>query len=139
MPTRYEEDFYLWSQEMAQALEERRFEDIDVEHLAEEIRDLGKSERRELANRLRVIMTHLLKLRFQPERRSGSWEATLTIQRKELQKLLRDMPSLRAVIAEEIADMYDLAVDYAAKETRIPRECFPRECPFTAADVMGGD
>ena len=75
--TQYEKDVILWSQEQARALRERDFSKLDIEHLADEIEDVGKSEKRELANRMAVLLAHLLKWRWQPEKRSASWRRTI--------------------------------------------------------------
>lgn len=70
----YQNDILAWSQEQARLIRSRRFDLLDLEHIAEEIEDVGKSEQRELANRFAVLLAHLLKWRYQPERRGASWE-----------------------------------------------------------------
>jgi hypothetical protein len=86
--TPYEKDVILWSQEQARALRARDFSKLDIEHLADEIEDVGKSEERELANRMAILLTHLLKWRFQPERRSASWRRTINHQRERVALLI---------------------------------------------------
>ena len=68
----YGHDFHLWSRLQAVLLEEGRFGELDLANLIDEVRALGASERREIRNRLGVLLMHLLKWRFQPERRSSS-------------------------------------------------------------------
>jgi hypothetical protein len=62
----------LWSQEQARLLRAGRFSELDIEHLADEIEDVGKSEKRELASRMVVLLAHLLKCRVQPKNRGAS-------------------------------------------------------------------
>lgn len=69
MGTSYEKDVVAWAKEQAALLRAGQFSALDIEHLAEEIEDVGKSEQRELANRMAVLLAHLLKWQCQPERR----------------------------------------------------------------------
>ena len=80
--TAYDKDVILWSQEQARLLRAGRFSELDIEHLADEIEDVGKSEKRELASRMAVLLAHLLKWRVQPKNRGASWRATINDQRK---------------------------------------------------------
>ncbi len=94
----YDRDYYTWTLEQARALRERRTSDLDWANLAEEVEDLGKSERRELQNRLEVLLAHLLKWQFQPKRRSRSWSATIAVQRVKIRQLLDQNPGLKPSI-----------------------------------------
>jgi hypothetical protein len=83
MPNRnYEHDFYAWANEQAALLRAGELAQADIEHIAEEIESMGKTEKRELVSRLRVLMLHLLKWRFQPLGRTASWEASIGVQPK---------------------------------------------------------
>lgn len=75
--TRYDQDFYAWTQEQATLLKEKRFTELDLENLVEEVESMGRSEKRELESRLSVLMAHLLQWYYQPENRSRSWHATI--------------------------------------------------------------
>ena len=86
----YDRDVILWSEEQARLLRARRFSELDLEHLADEIEDVGKSEKRELASRMTVLLAHLLKWRSQPESRSKSSGATIAIQRKRIELVLKE-------------------------------------------------
>ena len=90
----YDQDFLEWTVRNSGLLRAGRFGEADIEHIAEEIEDMGKSQRRELGSRLEVLLAHLLKWQFQPGGRNSSWESTIRIQRTKIAKLLRDMPSL---------------------------------------------
>ena len=99
----YDQDFATWTSETARLLRARRFDEIDIEHVAEEIEDMGKSEKRELLSRLSVLVLHLLKWKFQREKRSSSWKATILTQRTELGRLLEDSPSLMRTLGASVA------------------------------------
>ena len=115
----YEQDFVLWAENQAAALRRAKGANLplDWENLAEEIESLGKSDRRELSSRIRRILQHLLKLQASPARepRAG-WQATIREARKEIQKLLRDSPSLRREVRDDIEDEIDLAADLAVAD-----------------------
>ncbi len=96
--TPYEKDVILWSEEQARLLRAGRFAELDIEHLADEIEDVGKSEKRELASRMAVLLAHLLKWKSQPENRSNSWRATINDQRKRIALAIKETPSLKTVL-----------------------------------------
>ncbi len=85
----YDDDVLLWSQQQAQALRERRFADLDIEHLADEIEDVGKSEKRELASRMAVLLAHQFKWKFQPHLHSNFWQSTILLQRQRVALVLK--------------------------------------------------
>ncbi len=134
--TRYEEDFYAWTQEQAALLKEKRFAEVDIENLIEEVETLGRSERRELWNRLMILLLHLLKWEYQPGQRSKSWQATIREQRRQLRRLLRESPSLRPFLFAYCLDAYAEARAEAAHETELPQERFPAQCPWTVEEVL---
>ncbi len=90
----YEKDINAWAIEQARLLRAGRFDLLDIEHIAGEIEDLGKSEQRELASRMAVLMAHLLRWQYQIDRRGASWEKTIKAQRKEISYALDESPSL---------------------------------------------
>ncbi len=135
----YDEDFALWTAETARLLREGRFQEIDVEHVAEEIEDMGKRDHREMLSRLTLILQHLLKWEYQPEKRSKSWRSTMAAQRRELGKLFRQSPSMRREVAAAVAELYRDAVEDAALETDLPEKSFPRECPFAPEQILDRD
>jgi hypothetical protein len=135
----YDQDFYAWANEQAGLLRDGRLTEADIEHIAEEIESLGKSEKRELVSRLRVLLLHLLKWRFQPSRRSASWEGSIVNTRDELEEHLRDNPSLKSQIADALEVAYRRAVVDAATETTLKKTSFPRACPWTYDELMDPD
>ena len=123
----------LWSQEQARLLRARRFAELDIEHLADEIEDVGKSEKRELASRMAVLLAHLLKWSRQPENRTNSWRATIIVQRKRIALAIKETPSLKAVMRDrdwQEAVWLD-ALAQASKETGLAEEDLPEACPWT--------
>jgi len=139
----YRQDYYAWAREQSVALRERRLDALDLEHLSEEVEGLAKSERRELRSRLTRILVHLLKCRFQPARRSRSWEATLALQRVEIADLFHDSPSLRSELPESVERAYSLALRLAGKEMAMKREqwerLFPARCPWSPKQILDED
>ncbi len=134
----YDQDFVQWTTRNAELLRAGRWQEADLEHIAEEIEDMGKSRRRALESRLEVLLTHLLKWQAQPERRavSPSWRATIKTQRSRINRLLREAPSLRNALTEDLAEAYEDAVTWAAAETGLPEDSFPASCPFPLEQIM---
>src|ERR1035438_2138123 len=96
LPALYEQDFVLWAEETARLLRAGAFDDLDIENLAEEIESIGRKDRRELRSRLKVLLSHLLKWRIQPDLRSGSWRSTMAIQRSDIDRIDRQKRPARA-------------------------------------------
>jgi hypothetical protein len=126
----YDRDFYQWTQKNARLLREGRLSEIDLDNLIEELESMGRSEKRAFVNRLAVLIAHLLKWQYQPERRSKSWRSTIDTQRIDVADLLEDSPSLRHEIEEKLTRAYIKARIMAEAETGIDREVFPATCPY---------
>jgi hypothetical protein len=136
----YDQDYYLWFVDQARLLRTGTWHQIDAEHLAEELEDMGKREKRSLRSRTVVLLAHLLKYARQPERPSPSpspsWNGTIREQRKQLDELLRDSPSLRPSLVEALDDCYLSAKLLAAGETGLPEADFPASCPFSLPQLL---
>jgi hypothetical protein len=131
----YDNDLYAWTQEQGALLRSRAASEIDWDNLAEEIEAVGRSERREIRSRLKVLLVHLLKWRYQPEWRSGSWLASISEARRQIEDVLADNPSLKVFPAEALADAYGLAVlDEAIRQLGLQR--LPETCPWTVEQVL---
>ncbi|MDR5734876.1 DUF29 domain-containing protein [Caballeronia sp. LZ025] len=132
MGTPYDKDVVAWAEEQVALLRAGRLSAIDIEHIAEEIEDVGKSQLRELGSRVSVLLAHLLKWRYQPERRGKSWINTIRTQRTEALYLLSEAPSLRRRFEE--ARWLDLvwlkARNLAETETGMDLDSFPETCPW---------
>ena len=132
----YNDDFALWTAETARLLRAGRFDEVDVEHVAEEIEDMGKRDKRELHGRLTVLILGLSKRKWQAEKPTEGWQSTLLTHRVELDRLLEDSPSLRRTIAGAIVKVYPDVRQLAESETGLPGTAFPNECPFTPNQIL---
>jgi hypothetical protein len=141
MSTSYEKDVVAWANEQARLIRAGRFDLLDLEHIAEEIEDVGKSEQRELASRMAILLAHLLKWQYQPDRRGVSWRATIRTQRNLIEKRLDRTPSLRPMLADPdwIEDMWADARQLASQETGIGFAVFPEICPWLMDAVLSAD
>ena len=119
MGTPYETDVLAWATEQVALLRAGKLSEIDIEHIAEEIEDVGKSEKRELKSRMVVLIAHLLKWQFQPERRGSSWQKTIKVQRRDVKYCLKEAPSLQGCFndPEWLAIVWDVAVVTTENET----------------------
>ena len=102
----YDADFFNWTQAMAERLRARDAGSLDWENIAEEIDSMGKRDYRALGSRMEVLLTHLLKWRYQIERRSRSWAGTIHTQRSRIERIALDSPSFVVRIAAEMPDIY---------------------------------
>jgi len=132
----YETDFYGWIQQQAALLKGRQFEAVDLANIIEEIESMGRSESRALESRLTVLLQHLLKWKFQPERRGKNWELSIDEQRIRFDRLLRENPSLKSALNTILTEAYRLAVVKAAKETKLDKKSFPAECPWSWEELI---
>ncbi len=132
----YDKDFYAWTMHNAALIRQGKFSQVDVENVAEEIESMGRSDKRELVSRLGVLIAHLLKWEFQPERRGNSWKATIKVQRLRVKRLLEESPSLKHELESKLADAYKLAVLIAAEETQFLETTFPKKCPYDFSQCM---
>jgi Domain of unknown function DUF29 len=134
--TLHDTDFYTWAIQTAQLLKERRFSELDLENLIEEIEDLGRSEYRALESRLEALLMHLLKVRHQPEMHTKSWDLTIKEQRLRIQRLLRDNPGLKPKLPHAWEDAWEPALILAQKETGLDASVFPSENPFSLEEAI---
>jgi Domain of unknown function DUF29 len=136
MATRYDDDVIAWANEQAAFLRAGNFAALDIEHIADEVEDVGKSEQRELESRMALLLAHLLKWMVQPGRRGTSWETTIRNQRKAVALRLRKTPSLKADLGE--IEWWDVAwgdaVYQAEKETGL--KDLPAACPWSMDQIM---
>ena len=98
---RYDRDLYGWATEQAALLRAGRIAEADAQNIAEELDDVGSEQYDKLESALRLILLHLLKWDHQPERRTRSWWASITVQRNHVRRLLRKNPGFTAVAKED--------------------------------------
>jgi hypothetical protein len=132
----YETDFYAWTREQARLLRERRWADLDLENLVDEVASVGGSEKREIRSRMEVLLAHLLKWKYQPGRRGPSWRKTIREQRRQLAAIVEDSPSLESYLKDQALKSYGGATLVASDDTGIAVGLFPEECPFTPEQVL---
>ncbi len=132
----YDTDIFNWTNHQADLLRSGKLAEADIEHIAEEIESMGKSEKRELISRLKILLVHLLKWEYQPLRRSKSWQLTIKEQRMMIEDHLEYNPSLKAMLDEVIFKAYRLARTKSASETGLEEESFPEKCPYRFADIL---
>lgn len=136
----YETDFHAWAMRSALLLREGKLAELDAEHIAEELEGMGASERRELLNRLQVLLLHLLKHQYQPERRGKSWLLTINHQRTAIERLLEQSPSLRGLLnADALARVYGKALRDTVIETDLDPHLFPIACPYRLEQILDED
>jgi hypothetical protein len=131
----YEADFYTWAFEQARLLREGGWEALDRENVAEEIESLGREQYAKLRSAIRVLLMHMLKWDFQPERRSRSWALTISAQRVDLEDVLEGNTGLKPRIEVAMREAYRRARIEAALETGLELGPFPAECPYSWADI----
>jgi Domain of unknown function DUF29 len=127
----YDSDFYAWANEQASLLRRGDLAHADIANIAEEIESMGRSERRELTNRLAVLLAHLLKWQAQPGLRGNSWRLTIAEQRRQLARVMSANPSLRPLLDAILADAYGDALLAAQRETGLPGSMFPAASQWT--------
>ena len=135
--TEFDHDFAKWAEETAELIRAGRLDQVDLEHVAEEIAGLSRGDQRALASQLQRIMLHLLKIQYQPECHTRSWDLTLRSARNDVRELLQESRSLAPKVPELVRRKYDDARLEAEAETGLPLERFPEDCPFTEAEVLG--
>lgn len=146
----YEQDFQLWIQSTIHQLKERDFNSLDIEHLIEELVDLGKSDKTSLESNLEILLAHLLKLKVQndvPETMQGSWYSSVDEHRSRIKKQMSKIPSLKPYLVTVIPEVYPDARKLAIKERKrakfgvhIPDEKeYDLTCPFSVEQILDED
>jgi hypothetical protein len=138
-PSIYSQDFNLWIQQTTSQIRSGNFDLVDWENVLEELESLGKSDHRELKSRLAVLLMHLLKYKYQPEKRSKSWLITIFEQRQRIMDLLSDSPSLKGYLNEVFQAAYQEGCKKASLETDLPIKTFPTESPFNKDESLNPD
>jgi len=136
MHPKHDEDFYGWAMTEASLLRQRKWNELDIEHLAEELESMGASEKREIRSRMKQLLKHLLKWQYQPDLQCRSWKNSIRNQRLELADVIKDNPSLQPTLHEHIKEVYTRALEDAIEETGIYKSNFPNQCPYTFEQIM---
>ncbi|ODN41974.1 DUF29 domain-containing protein [Piscirickettsia litoralis] len=134
--TEHDLDIYAWAHENAELLRQGKFNEVDMVNVIEELEDLGNSKRDQLTARLKLIIQHLLKWQYQPSHRGRSWSLTIKNNRRDVEGLLEDVPSLKSKIDECFVKAYKRGAVAASDETDMPIKKFPQSCPYTLEEVL---
>jgi hypothetical protein len=148
--TLYDKDLQLWVEQTIENLQKGNFEALDIEHLVEELADLGRAERNALRSNLMILLAHLLKLRVQndaPDSMKSSWYSSVLEHRQRVLNSLTDTPSLNSFVSEAVIQAYPNAQKLAIREgrlarfgVRIPEESeYPTDCPFSVEQILDED
>ena len=135
----YERDYYLWLSHTAQLIKEGKFDEVDSANLIEEIEDMGRSEKRAVRSNLIIVLLHLLKYKYQPEKRTNSWKSSIREHRRRLRDDFQVSPSLKQYMTEVFDECYQDGREQAADETGLPLDTFPDLSPFTPTEVLNPD
>jgi len=143
----YEQDFHQWIEHHITLLRAGRLNEIDVEHLIEELEGMAGRDRNELLSRLKILIAYLLKWQFQLQQLTEkwkefdgrSWQRSIIEQRSEIADQLENIPSLKNHLNELVALAYPKAVKLSVKETQLPLSTFPRDCPYTVEQLLNDD
>ena len=135
----YEQDFYLWIENTVNQLKTGQLLEVDLGNLIEEIESMGRSEKQALESNLIIVLLHLLKYKYQPDKRSNSWLSSINEHRRRLRKALKSSPSLKPYYTEVFEECYQDARQEAALETGLTLEVFPVVCPFTPEATLDSE
>jgi hypothetical protein len=137
--SKYEDDFYAWTQEQAEYLRAGVWSAVDVTHVAEELETLGRSEQNAVVSYLEVLLRHLLKWMYQPARRGQSWRRSIRVPRQRIARLIRRNPKLRHELSDLMEEAYMDARENAADETGLTLESLAEQCPWALSQVLDKD
>jgi hypothetical protein len=137
--TLYDSDFNLWIEQTVNQLKNGDLQDLDRENLIDEMESMGRSDKREISNRLEILIMHLLKWQYQPEKQTNSWFSTINEQRRAIRLILKDSPSLKPYLRDNLEECYQEARKEATRETNLPKSTFPSDCPFSPEQVLDAD
>jgi len=133
----HDQDLVMWATQTAELLRQGAiFSQDERETIADEIYDMGLSDRRQLESRTDSLIMHLLKVKYHPQKRTRSWDLTIANQRRGLRRLLRDSPSLNRILEQELPELYLDAREDAEIETGL--DVFPEQNPFTLEQILRG-
>ena len=134
MTNLYSTDFNLWIEQTIAALKSGDLQALDLDNLIEEIEAMTRSDKREIFNRLKVLIMHLLKCQYQ--KKTNSWIKTINEQRDQIELVLADSPSLRPYLTSKLEECYKKAKRDAITETKLTPDTFPTNCPFTEEQIL---
>lgn len=132
----YGDDYAAWLQNQITLMQVDRWADVDKEKLLEEVADLGRSDFKGFVSAIEIVLLHMLKCDYQPEKRTNSWVYSILEHRRRIERELSDSPSYKSRTAEAVERAYETAPVVAAKETKLPLTAYPEECPYSWDDIL---
>lgn len=135
-PLAIDQDMVGWIERQVALLRAGRLDEIDAVHLAEELEYIGKTYQQQLTSALRILLMHMLKWDQQPEHKTRSWQFSIAEHRRRINRYLKRSPSLKSRLPEMLAEAYEDALPWAAYETHLPEDEFPKHCPYDWTDIM---
>lgn len=132
----YETDYYAWIEQQVALLQTGQINAIDWINLAEEVADMGRSQKQAVTSNLVVVLTHLLKYQYQPEQRSNNWLGSIREHRRRLRDAFEDSPSLRRHAQAVFTKTYRDACSQASDEMGLPLAIFPEDCPYSLEQTL---
>lgn len=126
----YNQDFYTWAKHQANMIRLGCWGEVDIENVVEELESMGKQQKHNLISFLKQLIMHLLKWKYQKEKRSNSWINTIENQRQEIEYLMEESPSLKSSYDECVQKAYKFAVKMASAKTGLNKRIFPEQNPF---------
>jgi hypothetical protein len=136
----YDTDYAAWADTQAAALRAKDWAALDLDHLAEEIEDVGRAVRKGIGHQLERLLLHLLKWQYDPatDPRRG-WRLTIRHARRAIADELAENRTLRGYPAARLAEAYRRAREDAVDETGLPLATFPETCPWPLERVLDED
>lgn len=135
----HDQDFNLWVESTIELLQQKRFDKLDIENLISEVENMGNNDKKSVKSNLRILLMHLLKWQYQPDKRTNSWRTTIKEHRNRLEDDFAGSPSLKNYFLEVFDECYQKARDLASSETGLSIYVFPTECPFHPDLVLESD
>jgi hypothetical protein len=136
----YDHDYYAWVQDQVRALREHRTEEVDWENVAEEIDDLGKSERWSIESHLETLIEHLLKLAYARgttrARNARLWQGSVKLGRAKIRRRLAQSPRLGGKMDELFAPAYEDGRTRMLATVKLPENSIPTTAPWTLEQVL---
>ncbi len=133
----YETDYSKWAKSQSRFLKNREFDKLDIDHLIEEIQELGVSNKSALESHLTIALIHMLKQKYDFRHICTSWQNSIDNALVQIDKIIEKNPSLRRYLNTEFSNCYTKARKYASKQTGLFESAFPEECPWTIKKVLG--
>ncbi|MGB5770330.1 MAG: DUF29 domain-containing protein [Crocosphaera sp.] len=137
----YEKDYYLWLLQTLELVKNRDVNELDWEHLTEEIEALGNEQRRKVKSYLRQLLIHLLLYHYWENEKAYSgrgWQEEISNFRYEL-GLLLESKTLYNYCLQNIDEVYQKARKRAIQKTQLSASVFPEQCPFNVEEILQDD